>query len=214
MGEMGDAEEIGRELARIHKPWLGYLWTVSKLALWAVVCMLLFNQWMPMTGGQKESWLGDGGMERFTRRSYNAEIVEYCELPLPEERTVGEYTFAVTWAELWTGHGEAQTGRMVYLILEEHHRRPRETLVIGRRMWAEDDQGSRILSLREYTDGAPESFDSQCIHSGVCLEAGPFWMRYEFIVPLTGPEAEGITLRYDWLGADLSIPIALKEATS
>jgi len=31
---MGDPKEIGRELAEIHKPWIGYLWAVS---VWAVV---------------------------------------------------------------------------------------------------------------------------------------------------------------------------------
>ena len=31
--EMGDAAEIGKELARLHKPWLGYLWTASRVLL-------------------------------------------------------------------------------------------------------------------------------------------------------------------------------------
>lgn len=31
---MGDPEEIGQELAKIHKPWLGYLWAAS---VWAVI---------------------------------------------------------------------------------------------------------------------------------------------------------------------------------
>lgn len=31
--EMGDAEVIGRELARIHRPWLGYLWRISQVLL-------------------------------------------------------------------------------------------------------------------------------------------------------------------------------------
>ena len=35
--EMGDPAEIGRELAKVHKPWLGYLWRVSQLLLAAVV---------------------------------------------------------------------------------------------------------------------------------------------------------------------------------
>ena len=35
--EMGDPEEIGRELAEVHKPWLGYFWRVSQLLLAAVV---------------------------------------------------------------------------------------------------------------------------------------------------------------------------------
>ena len=31
--EMGDPAEIGRELARIHKPWLGRLWMFSRVLL-------------------------------------------------------------------------------------------------------------------------------------------------------------------------------------
>ena len=33
LARMGDPEEIGRELAEIHKPWVGYLWAFS---VWAV----------------------------------------------------------------------------------------------------------------------------------------------------------------------------------
>ena len=40
--EMGDPMEIGKELARIHKPWLGYLWRASQVLaggalIWLVV---------------------------------------------------------------------------------------------------------------------------------------------------------------------------------
>ena len=31
--EMGDPEEVGRELAKVHRPWLGYLWRVSQVVL-------------------------------------------------------------------------------------------------------------------------------------------------------------------------------------
>lgn len=33
LGQMGDPYEIGRELAKIHKPWLGYLWRASQVML-------------------------------------------------------------------------------------------------------------------------------------------------------------------------------------
>ena len=42
--EMGDAAEIGRELARLHRPWLGYLWRASKwIAILSVVLLLATN---------------------------------------------------------------------------------------------------------------------------------------------------------------------------
>ena len=44
--EMGGAEEIGRDLAQIHRPWLGYAWLLSKVLLGFVIgaVLLLFRQ--------------------------------------------------------------------------------------------------------------------------------------------------------------------------
>ena len=42
LAAMGDPEEIGRALDRVHKPWLGWLWIASRavLALTVVACLL------------------------------------------------------------------------------------------------------------------------------------------------------------------------------
>ena len=37
---MGDPEEIGKELAKIHKPWLGWLWVASRWLLGALLLLL------------------------------------------------------------------------------------------------------------------------------------------------------------------------------
>lgn len=37
--EMGDADQVGRALAAVHKPWLGYLWAASKWLL--AVCLIV-----------------------------------------------------------------------------------------------------------------------------------------------------------------------------
>ena len=34
ISEMGNVTELGKELAKIHKPWLGWLWAVSCVLLW------------------------------------------------------------------------------------------------------------------------------------------------------------------------------------
>lgn len=39
--QMGDAAEIGRELAKIHRPWLGWLWRASKWTAAALVLVLV-----------------------------------------------------------------------------------------------------------------------------------------------------------------------------
>ena len=33
VSDMGDPAEIGAELAKVHKPWLGYLWRASQVLL-------------------------------------------------------------------------------------------------------------------------------------------------------------------------------------
>ena len=40
ISEMGNATELGKELAKIHKPWLGWLWAVSCVLLWIAGIML------------------------------------------------------------------------------------------------------------------------------------------------------------------------------
>lgn len=41
LDRMGDPEEIGAELGKIHKPWLGYLWQFSRVVVLAVLFMLV-----------------------------------------------------------------------------------------------------------------------------------------------------------------------------
>ena len=57
---MGDAAEVGKQLARVHKPWLGYLWRVSQVLLaLPLVWLLLFGpQWMWLI--DQLGWFDDG----------------------------------------------------------------------------------------------------------------------------------------------------------
>lgn len=38
---MGDAQEVGRALDRVHKPWLGWLWETSRWAAWGLLALAL-----------------------------------------------------------------------------------------------------------------------------------------------------------------------------
>lgn len=53
--EMGDPAEIGKALARLHKPWLGYLWRASQ------VLMAVGFLWLLAIGVFRgdEAYLGD-----------------------------------------------------------------------------------------------------------------------------------------------------------
>ena len=41
--DMGDPVEIGKELAKIHRPWLGYLWRASQVLLGLVLLSFLVS---------------------------------------------------------------------------------------------------------------------------------------------------------------------------
>ena len=41
VSEMGDPMEIGKELAKVHRPWLGYIWRVSQVLLGMVLLSFL-----------------------------------------------------------------------------------------------------------------------------------------------------------------------------
>ena len=77
VSEMGDPMEIGKELARIHKPWLGYLWRASRvlivlLVLWHLWCGMYMDHYydthtgrvlwdfddLPGAGEERQSWYG------------------------------------------------------------------------------------------------------------------------------------------------------------
>ena len=196
--EMGGPAEIGRELAKVHKPWLGYFWRVSQLLLAAVViglAVLLSD--LPSYVLWPESIPSE--------LSGQAEGLSRQPLACWGEQTAGAYTFRLREAELWTApDGQAQA---VYLVLEAETPRPWEGLssAFGECLWAEDSFGTPIPSQQE-AGTAP------AISGGQTCWDGPFREQFSFLIPLPHPAAEGITLRYDYLGAQFSMPVMWKEA--
>ena len=82
---MGDAQELKKELARVHKPWLGWLWTASRWALW--LTLLALN--LVALGTRSEygnSLRGRSGTE------------VYGPVRDGEQARLGQYTFRITAA--------------------------------------------------------------------------------------------------------------------
>ena len=84
---MGDPEEIGKELARIHKPWLGYLWRASQgLAVAALIWLVAVAA--PLAW----NWLAPGEPEtEESHWTYEAEIPFSSQGPVQ----AGSYTLQV-----------------------------------------------------------------------------------------------------------------------
>ena len=92
--EMGDAAEIGKELARLHKPWLGYLWRASKWVAAALVVVLvainvLKNDYFQSAGyplwGQFSTVYGQTEGEKIQLGGYTFQIVGAAYVEYPED---------------------------------------------------------------------------------------------------------------------------------
>lgn len=83
---MGDPEELKEELARVHRPWLGWLWTVSRYLL----CLVLLVNLLV-------SYSNSGNIEAGSLRgSTNYGTVH--RIQGGEKAELGQYTFQITGA--------------------------------------------------------------------------------------------------------------------
>ncbi len=217
--EMGDPEEIGKELARLHKPLLGYAWLASKVLLGVVIGagVLLFANRTYQYGLSNlldgpHSWYGDSDPP--IAAIYKGVELDYLG-PLADSGPVqaGEYTFSTDCGELWNvTMSNGETSRVVYLQLEVRHPRPMEQLnyLVEETMWAQDDRGGVILSQRDYFDMVyPEQGGRKVLHFDR-LDDGIFTDRYEVSIEIIDRSAQRVDLRYTEMGADLTIPISLE----
>ena len=229
MAQMGDLEELGRELAKIHRPWLGYLWRVSQVVLVAVVLWLGTLVWTGSAdlGARLGFWRAEsafageeGGVGGFLARSI-FDTEEVAPTPLPPQQPVrqGGYTFTVEEGTVWTAVAEVSDRLKVHyegavhLMLRVEWKHPGEPLVsdFDSWAWAEDNLRNRYLSWEEYHNGreTPQWGEPHIVHIGTRART-PLSVTYEVLVPVCSRETEWLELRYTHRGADLSIPLVLK----
>ena len=198
---MGDAAEIGKQLARVHRPWLGYLWRASQIVLAAALlwAALLLADYSAIACGRSRRHSPNG------RRSSGAEFSAHRPLVCLTEQAVGQYTLRVRSGELWSDPDRGT--RASYLRLEVQSTRPWAELNWNMldRLYAVDDRGTS--SPAQNGDTAP----------AVTWERagtdGPFRSQIDLVIPLPDPAAEGLVLIYDCVGAGLSLPVSWKEGT-
>ena len=227
LAAMGDPEALGRELAKIHKPWLGYLWRLSQVLC---ICMILGVLWGNMSGTNpldiwfqtNQSWLGaqpDDRKEELERIVFGSEIQSYS-LPGQEAVEYRGYTFTVEEGTVWRPVAELPEDRMVPYeqavlpTLRVEWSRPDQPMAanFSGELWAEDDRGNGYLSGQDYyhgEDDMPQWGEPQLLHCGV-LARTPWSSTYEVVLPVLSRETTQVSLRYTYGGADLSIPVVLE----
>ena len=215
--EMGDPEKIGRELARIHKPWLGRLWMFSRVLLVCsvVLSFFLLLQLALLLLAVPMALLSGGGQEVFPAESLVEEqygdlgALDYLgELEGSGAVQAGEYIFTAGPGELWSLTGAEARRYVAAIPLEVQHDHPGEMLyfTVWDRMWAEDGQGDRLPFLSD----PPEGEDI-----GNCVwitegSRGVFRDSYTLFLELPSLEAGQVSLRYDRFGVDFTLPISLE----
>ena len=99
---MGNAQEVGRALDKVHKPWLGWIWEVSRFLVLALALLLAWKIWNPDSYTRSladRTWdqltwsvpssASRGTMDYLSLWLASGEPEPYCEpytdIPLPDE---------------------------------------------------------------------------------------------------------------------------------
>lgn len=87
---MGDPEELKRQLAKLHKPWLGRLWVASRWTLGTLAVLAVVALGTPDEASKNPL---AGGYRGYERESYQQCGVP--DRPQPEQAELGGYTFQI-----------------------------------------------------------------------------------------------------------------------
>lgn len=213
--DMGDPNEIGKALAKIHKPLLGWLWRLSRVALWAAAALMVYFLVVSAVG---KDYLGGW---------YSA--VDY-HLDYTNSESIWGPAQKVTYLKPWDGSVKVDGCRLTVetVVLNEWEDERRLAVVLRcwspyfwmregteprYRMSAVDDQGNYYPSYREWEEWVWEGIDiySQRRVDGERGGNTPVYQEYVYWVWQVDMEAKELTLNYNWMGRSFSIPVNLEE---
>lgn len=214
LSAMGDPEELKAELARVHRPWLGWLWyTCRGMLLAAAAAWLIFAGLPALMGG------GEDVRSYYYDSWYRG--VQPGEWAPPAPVEAGGFTLEITRAsrweetildlgvseeERWGWESASMTLRITARLPWE---RPPETVHSLEQWMTAADSGGRKFSFRP--DPEAEFFSDQPLQG---TETGLCWREYELICRDITPGAEWIELRYDFGGNAFTLRADIPERSS
>ena len=227
---MGDAEELKVSLAKIHRPWLGWLWTASRipaifmlsligiyLLFLLVMLPFIMLDWEARLAmfGQKETVWSQEVREQSVplEPALERPVVDGCLLTM-------ERAWLVEDGAVYPNDKQPTEGLTLQVEISVRSLRFWVNDYTGLRtmLAAEDDLGNHYLSDRERWDdtygyqGERWVGGRETPFNPPMFTLRPFTQRYVFFVYDVDPEAEELRLEYDWMGREFSMTVELKEA--
>lgn len=215
---MGDAWEVRKQLAKIHRPWLGYLWRLSQVlavvaCLWLVSFGLLqgedaylgdnpYSEWWDVDDLPGTAVMGDDDDLRYLPGDDPNQLLA---LEIGQTEQVAGQNVSLRRAALWQG----EDGLELYLYLRVDTWRFWERGVL-REEWMKvtDDRGNCYVLGGE----SGEHPEDGSLMNGLSMEGfGPFHSGYEIYIRNLNPEAQWIYLDYGPTQPLVSFAIELKE---
>ncbi len=200
---MGSAEEIAPQLAAIHRPFWGYLLSVSRWVLIVLACILIvpifrYVEWLDI---RDPEYLYDftETYDPYIDEAYNGgRRILYVE-PQCETKSDG-YTFRVTKTAIWE-RSSVDTFHYQMDIIDPGFWT--EDGDIGRWFWAVDSNGHHYDSF--YESGGGERYVS-----GNSYRTGLFTRTFEmWLVGYDHEGVEWVELHYDRSGRDIVLYLDL-----
>lgn len=209
---MGDPVEVGKQLDAVHKPWLGWLWMVSR---WLAILAVLVVLWCVFLSGMFSNW----NSNRLTAQEYLDPEIDVMQHSIyGEQHRVlywegdgntakwDRYTFRIEKAAVWENTTEDLYGYMTvsgflpwedYFYLDE--------------AYAVDSRGNYYQNLQSafYDNALYKESNWKMFNMGWAHYRNLTTWWYGFSVRGLDPEAEWIELRYDRTGQNIVLRIDL-----
>ena len=226
LASMGDPDEVGRQLAAVHKPWLGYLWLWSRRVLIMCIVAVIWAAW----GFSERTGFGESAPRWWQEYpGYNANREHYTITELSPDCRDGSdgYTFTVPAAAVWYNEAfvarEEYEGEVYEYAVEENtalYLTVRATSLLPstegcaafRDFYAVDDLGNYYWSSND-----PEviyTWQTQRSLTGNAHATGLWTSEYEAFIASVDPAASWVELRYDRDGRDVRLRIDLTGGES
>lgn len=217
LASMGDADEVGRQLAAVHKPWLGYLWLWSRRALIVCVIVMLVSTLgaagrLPLVPREHDTAYQTvterhEGDEHYTVTRLSPECTDRSDgfaFYVPNAALVCNETYDI----VYESEGETHTmtieeRRSLYLVLECSRWLPVvDGLSAFRHFYAVDDLGNVYPGFFER-----ENDEKSLV--GNYDQVDLWHSQYDAWISDLAPEAQWVELRYDRDGRDVRLRIDL-----